>query len=178
MGVDGPAARIRKDRRSSLRRRSLFAAAAATTLVATMTVTTGEAAQAAPPNPPPCRGLGVATSIDGTTRNHTKFALKRTYIEKGVINFFEPEPALQIAPKDSNNWCALAFAFGTAIKVNYSLPDGTVVRFAAERYLTGIGDSSCSVVGPSAGDITCSTELLSRRNTRISANFSVFDRGQ
>ena len=121
--------------RSGKKRRSIVSTALVAVLASTLLAGVSAPASAAPPDPP-CRGIGVATSIDGTTRNQTPYQLRRTYLEKGVINFFDPEPAAFVNPRTSNDWCALAFAFGTAMKVEYTQTSST--RSKATSQLGGI----------------------------------------
>ena len=76
----------------------------------------------------------------------------------------------------TDQWCVNA-QFGSAIKVGYKTPDGTTVTFAADQYVLQNPNASCSVSGPSAGQLTCGTHISKSTYDDSYATFVVAGKG-
>lgn len=144
---------------------SALAALAAMLLSVTALVAGAGPASAASPGASCARHERVSTSITGITENKTGLTLKRTYLEKGLLNTWGDEPAWLIVPKGDDGWCSYADVFGTAMKVVYSIGNGSQVTFEAWRYREGPVGSRCSVEGPDAAAYRCTTHITDT-NTR------------
>ena len=149
-------------------RRLAIGAAGIALILAPLTAVMGAAPAAAAPAAlsVSCIRTGfLPTSINGVTYNQSNVALTRTFTEKGVTNSWHPEPAARIErPSEgrtatTDQWCVNA-QFGSAMKVGYKTPDGTTVTFAADQYVLQNPNASCSVSGPSAGQLTCRNSHL------------------
>lgn len=116
------------------------------------------------------------TSIEGVTSNKSSVTLTRTFSEKGVTNSWHPEPAAEIAPGKSDDWCVNA-QFGSAMRVEYKTPDGTNLLFAADQYVLSSPTSRCEVSGPSAVLLTCHARIHDFAFDDSRAVFTVIGKG-
>ncbi len=122
-------------------------------------------AAAAPDQDPyrECTTGRLATSMTGITRNDTGVELTRVYDEKGVLNTWGRQPSASLAPRASDRWCVYAHHFGTAMKVEYALPGGDKVAFAADRYLFGDASARCELSGPTRDSYSCRAHVSQRK---------------
>ena len=130
-------------------------------------------ATAASPGASCARHERVSTSITGITENKTGLTLKRTYLEKGVLNTWGDEPAWLIAAHKDDGWCSYADVFGTAMKVVYDIGNGSQATFEAWRYREGPVGSRCSVEGPEAVAYRCTTHITDTNTRRIHVWFAL-----
>jgi hypothetical protein len=143
-------------------------------LSAVMSAAPARAAQSASD---PCTRSGFfPTSISGRTHNNTNVQLTRTFLEKGVSNEWHPEPAQVIAPKKMNDWCVNA-QLGSAMKVEYSTPDGTKVLFVADQFVLASPSARCEVSGPSAARLVCRAGITKLAWDDSRAVFDLFGQG-
>jgi hypothetical protein len=165
--------------------RLAIGAAGIALILAPLTAVMGAAPAAAAPaaQSVSCIRTGfLPTSINGVTYNQSNVALTRTFTEKGVTNSWHPEPAARIErPSEgrtatTDQWCVNA-QFGSAMKVGYKTPDGTTVTFAADQYVLQSPNASCSVSGPSAGQLTCGTHISKSTYDDSYATFVVAGKG-
>ena len=118
----------------------------------------------------------LPTSIAGRTDNRTQVPLTRTYDEKGVTNSWNPEPAQSIAAGKDDRWCVNAY-FGSAMKVEYTTPDGTKVLFVAEQYALAAPSARCELSGPSAALLDCSARIVKTAFDDSRATFVLIGKG-
>lgn len=125
-------------------------------LSAVMTAAPALAAQ--PPSKSCIRSGFFPTSIAGRTDNNTNVPLTRTFLEKGVTNEWHPEPAQVVAAKQMDEWCVNA-QLGSAMKVEYTTPDGTKILMVADQYVLASPSARCEVSGPSAALLDCRASI-------------------